>query len=52
LAQGRELEARFEELIRMGDAAGVVRGQGSEGGGGGLEFGSEAREFARFRMVL
>jgi hypothetical protein len=59
LAMGRELEARFEELIRMGDADAdaAVRGQvGSEGGGGGgggLEFGfSEARDFARFRMVL
>ena len=54
LAQGRELEARFEELIRMGDAdAVVVRGQVGSEGGGGLEFGfSEARDFARFRMVL
>lgn len=47
LAQGRALEARFEELIKMG---GVGDGGGAEAVG--LEFGSEARDFARFGMVL
>ena len=54
LAQGRELEARFEALIRMGGDA-DVRGHGQGDGIDGLEFGlssSEARDFARFRMVL
>ena len=53
LAQGRELEARFEAFIRMGNAD--VRGHGQGDGIEGLEFGSsssEARDFARFRMVL
>ena len=53
LAQGRELEARFQALIRMGDAD--VRDHGRGDGIDGLEFGSsssEARDFARFRMVL
>jgi hypothetical protein len=56
LAQGRELEAIFEALVRIGDA-GNVRARGQEGNGrDGPEFGSssssEAREFARSRMVL
>lgn len=57
LAQGRELEARFQALIRMCDANVLGHGHGREHGNGrdGLEFGSsssEARDFARFRMVL
>jgi len=49
LAQGRALEARFEELVRMGGGGG---GGGGSGSVVGLEFGSEARDFARFGVVL
>lgn len=56
LAQGRELEARFEALIRFGGGGGGggISGHESSGGSGsGLEIGgSEARDFARFGMVL
>ena len=56
LAQGRELEARFEALIKMGDdggGAGVGVGSGGhERRGSGLEFGSEAREFAGSGMMI
>ena len=62
LAQGRELEARFEALIRVGGSGGGGGGGGgggisghesSGGSGSGLEIGgSEARDFARFGMVL
>jgi hypothetical protein len=56
LAQGRELEARFEALVRIGDASVRAHDGQRNGRDGGLEFGSssssEAREFARSRMVL
>jgi len=43
LAQGRALEARFEELIEMHSAGDRAAG---------LEFGSETRDFAGFGTVL
>ena len=54
LAQGRELEARFEALIRLGGGDGRVGGEGRGfGEAGGLEFArSEARDFAGFGMMI
>jgi hypothetical protein len=50
LAQGRELEARFEALIRMGGDA-DVRGHGQGDGIDGLEFGSSSSRGEGFREV-
>jgi hypothetical protein len=54
LAQGRELEARFEALVTSRSGAGGNNGdEGSSSRGGGLEFvASEAKDSARFRSVL
>jgi hypothetical protein len=53
LAQGRELEARVEALVKSRSGAGGNGDEGSSSRGGELEFrSSEAKDSARFRSVL